>query len=86
MTLRQGVYVLSGAAVSFIILNKLFRRSPISAVILIACVLALACFLAFYKVRDTGLHVDKYLTRLFLFRRRAHGYTYSRSKREVGTS
>lgn len=48
-----------------------------------SAVILIACFLAFYKVRDTDLHVDKYLTRLLLFRRRTHGYTYSRGRGEV---
>ncbi len=85
MTLRQGVYVLFGAALSFLVLNKIFRQSPVLAVALIAIILSLACFLAFYKVGDTDLHIDRYLVRLWLFQSRTHGYTYSRSRREVET-
>lgn len=81
MTLRQGAYVLSGAAVSFVILNKLFMRSPALTVILIALVLGTACFLAFYKVPGVDLYIDSYLIRLWSYKCRTHGYTYSRLDR-----
>lgn len=83
-TLRQGAYVLAGAATSFVILNKTFAKSPAMAAACILCDLLLASFLAFYKVGDTGLHIDKYLFRLWLFNRRSRGYTYSRGKGAMG--
>jgi len=81
MTLRQGAYVLSGAAVGLAILDRLFFRSAAMAVVLILLVLGVACFLAFYKVRGVDLYIDAYVMRLWSYKCRTHGYVYSRISR-----
>jgi hypothetical protein len=83
MTLRQGAYVLGGALLAFSALRRLGPKSLVLAGVSIAAIAVATLLLAFWKVPETDLYVDKYLVRLALFKAGTHAYTYSR-RREAG--
>jgi hypothetical protein len=79
MTLRQGAYVLGGALLAFSALRRL-GHSLVLAGVSTAAIAVATLLLAFWKVPETDLYVDKYLARLALFRAGTHAYTYSRRR------